>query len=334
MVQSRYQHHAAASGYDQLSRYIGTPVELRRGWHIAGETIFRPFGMAQARLMGHYEYSRYDCSMELDLMHRMLAGPRAIYHFLYSEKGYRLSRLTKGKNVLVGSVHYAVSRLPQVFRNMDHFRALDAVFAMSKDSVERWQEIVGHDRVYFLPHGIDCEVFAPGADRTDKRLIFAGHHERDVGVLSAVADALLPRFRDWTLVMVSKDSRCSEIQSRHPNAIVHRFLDDDAYLHEMQRASLMVLPLKLSTACNSVLEALACGVPVVTSSGGMHSYVDGSCGLVATPGDVDSIVFGAERLMSSQALLGEAQLNARARALSFSWPNVARQLYDLLRPLW
>jgi glycosyltransferase involved in cell wall biosynthesis len=72
--------------------------------------------------------------------------------------------------------------------------------------------------------------------------------------------------------------------------------------------------LRVSTTNTAVLEALACGVPVVTTQGGIADYLTPSCGVLAPPSD--------PQFMAREA---------REQALRFAWPRVARQmaaLYD------
>lgn len=333
-IQSRYQHHAGASGYDQLSRYLGEALEIRKTWYWLGETLFRPFCLAQARWVKHYEYSRYDCALELDVMSRLKRGPPAVFHFLYAEKGFRLSRHMKGSHLFAGTVHHPVSHHARMFGSMKHFTFLDLMFVLSQDSVKPWQEVVGHDRVYFVPHGVDCEYFCP-SDKTPERLIvFSGYHERDHQTLAAVSDRLLADWRDWKLLMISKDPACREIANRYPNAEAVAHLSNEEYLAAMRKAAVMLLPLKASTACNSTLEALACGVPVITSSTGMESYVDESCGRVCEVGDAGAMVGALERFMDSPEALASARQWARERALEMDWPVVARSIAGYLDAAW
>lgn len=284
--------------------------------------------------MGHSEYSRYDCSMELDVMSRMRKNPRSVYHFLYAEKGYRMSRRAKGGHIFVGTVHHPVSHHSKIFKNMNHFAALDAIFVLSRDSVDPWKRIVGHEDVYFVPHGIDCEYFRPSDGEADKVIVFAGYHERDYETLALVAQLFLSRRPEWRLMMISRDWRCQAIAAKYKNAVVAPNLSNEEYVATLKRSAVMLLPLIASTACNSTLEALACGVPVITSSAGMESYVNERCGRVCEVGDADAMTVSIEELIDFPGKLRSARTHARKRALEFSWPIVARDIAHNIELLW
>lgn len=83
------------------------------------------------------------------------------------------------------------------------------------------------------------------------------------------------------------------------------------------------------------LEAMACGVPVLGfRHGAITDYLEhGVHGFLAEPGDVDALVDGLQYCLDHRAILGA---NARARALTYTWDAVAKQIADVyddvLRP--
>jgi len=73
------------------------------------------------------------------------------------------------------------------------------------------------------------------------------------------------------------------------------------------------------------LEAMASGVPVITSNRTSLPEVVGSAGLMVDPDDVDGLREGLRRLLEDRvfaATLGEA---GRLRSRSFSWERCARE---------
>jgi glycosyltransferase involved in cell wall biosynthesis len=70
-----------------------------------------------------------------------------------------------------------------------------------------------------------------------------------------------------------------------------------------------------------VVEAMACGTPVVTSSGGATEEVAGGAAVLVDPRDVESIAAGIAEAGRRRDELVRLGLE---RARSFSWPEVAR----------
>lgn len=77
-----------------------------------------------------------------------------------------------------------------------------------------------------------------------------------------------------------------------------------------------------------VLEAMACGTPVITSDRSSLPEVAGDAAVLVDPLSTDSIATGLERLLLDAAL--RAQLSARGleQARLFSWENAARKLVE------
>jgi glycosyltransferase involved in cell wall biosynthesis len=91
----------------------------------------------------------------------------------------------------------------------------------------------------------------------------------------------------------------------------------------------MVLPLLQSTAVNSVLEALACGVPVITTQGGVSDYLDQSCAVQCAPGDAQGIAEATLSLLHDERRRHFMRIAARQRGLQFDWKEVARQMLSI-----
>jgi glycosyltransferase involved in cell wall biosynthesis len=83
-----------------------------------------------------------------------------------------------------------------------------------------------------------------------------------------------------------------------------------------------------------LIEAFACGVPVVASDSGEIPHVVGDAGIVVAEKDVTAWTDAVSRLASDGALRTELALRGRARAESvFAWPVVARQHLDFFEDI-
>jgi glycosyltransferase involved in cell wall biosynthesis len=74
-----------------------------------------------------------------------------------------------------------------------------------------------------------------------------------------------------------------------------------------------------------VLEAMACGTPVVTSDQSALPEVAGDACLLVDPYDVDQISQGIAELLVSQSRRDELSRRGLERARRFTWPQVAEQ---------
>jgi glycosyltransferase involved in cell wall biosynthesis len=100
-----------------------------------------------------------------------------------------------------------------------------------------------------------------------------------------------------------------------------------------ERAQFAVLPSHQEGMPNAVLEAMACGLPVVaTAVGGVVDLIDdGSNGLLVPPHDPERLADAIARLVADPDLRVRLGHAARAKASRFSWSRCADSHLDLYR---
>jgi glycosyltransferase involved in cell wall biosynthesis len=80
-----------------------------------------------------------------------------------------------------------------------------------------------------------------------------------------------------------------------------------------------------------VLEAMACGTPVLTSRASATAEVSGDAALLVDPMSVDEIAAGLRRVLTDAALRTELSARGRARAATFSWRRAADETHAVYR---
>jgi len=79
------------------------------------------------------------------------------------------------------------------------------------------------------------------------------------------------------------------------------------------------------------LEAMACGIPVITSNVSSIPEAVGDAALGVDPYDVDAIADAMRMLAENEALRAAFSTKGLARAAAFTWDNTARRTYDVYR---
>lgn len=153
--------------------------------------------------------------------------------------------------------------------------------------------------------------------------------------LVAALERLGPEHDDLHLVLAGADSwrhrlirrRIQESPVRD-RIIITGFLPDDDLAELLRRAALFAY-VSLSEGFGlPILEAMAAGVPVITSRRSSMPEVAGGAAVLVDPRDVDEIAAGIRRALGERSRLVE--LGAR-RAAARTWADVAGEMLDVYR---
>jgi glycosyltransferase involved in cell wall biosynthesis len=93
-------------------------------------------------------------------------------------------------------------------------------------------------------------------------------------------------------------------------------------------ADLFVYPSRFEGFGLPVLEAMACGTPVVTSNVASLPEVAGDAALLVSPDDETELVEAMRRALNDQALRQEMKIKSQAHAATFTWARTALQTVD------
>ncbi|WP_081684257.1 glycosyltransferase [Granulicoccus phenolivorans] len=177
-----------------------------------------------------------------------------------------------------------------------------------------------------VPLGVDLETFRPEVGTPDDdgvlKLCYVGRlsHEKSPQLAISAAVEVHRRGIPMRMDVYGTGPDLAELQEIAEDApvIFHGYVDgrdEVAKRYAAADISLSVCPAE--TFGLAVLEALACGTPVVTSDrGGARELVDNTCGEWAYP-DPISLADAIERMRARP--VAETRAAARARAEQYSW---------------
>jgi glycosyltransferase involved in cell wall biosynthesis len=214
---------------------------------------------------------------------------------------------------------------------------LDTVFVNSEEYRQSWIKR-GFDpaKLRILPRGLDTELFHParrdptfferfGATNGEVRLLYVGRisREKDLDVLGAAYRRLRDQQLPVQLFIVGHGPYSEAFAKSLPDAIFTGYLTGKDLATAYASADVFVFPSTTDTFGNVILEAQACGLPVVVSdSGGPKELVeDKANGLIARSHDVEDFAQAIQMLVSDSALRQRMAAAARDSVTDRSWPN-------------
>ena len=132
--------------------------------------------------------------------------------------------------------------------------------------------------------------------------------------------------RGWGGVDVAQDAEARGVADR---VTVTGRVDDADLAALYAGASLVVMPSRAEGFGLPVLEAMALGVPVVTSDDPAMCEVGGGATALFPVGDPSAVCAAILRVLGDEGLRAQMIESGRLRARDFDWLDSARTLWDL-----
>lgn len=318
------------TGYQQLVRYI---TDLNPRTRVIGprRTLRdRLIGKLYSTYRGWPERNQIDAAAEFRF-DRAKGGPNAVRHILhFDEQSWFVDRWKKAPHEIIGTIHLPPTRWPEV--EMQHLGCLSSAIVLYQRDVDFFETKVGAGRVLFVRHGVDTVFFRPGESAPPPvRLLFAGHYLRNTAMLERVVTRLAekhPELRFDILVPPAFRNLPGLPALRGREEVTwHGGLSDVELRQLINNAYLVLLPMDESGANNAVVEALACGTPVVTTDvGGIRDYGGGTVFPLVANNDDEAMIHLVEKFLDDSSWRNEVAARCRQFAVNqLAWPIVAQQ---------
>jgi glycosyltransferase involved in cell wall biosynthesis len=222
-------------------------------------------------------------------------------------------------------------------------RHADLVLALTDHAREELLRAYGLDplRVRVVPAGVRETFLAAGTSRAA-----SGHDDGPVRVLAV--GAIQPRKNlirlaaalrrvatsyPVSLRIIGPEGHAAariraELRESQVSVETVGWVTEDVLIHEYLEADVFAYPSIYEGFGIPVIEAMACGTPVVTSTGGSLPEVAGDAALLVDPYDVEGIAAAITQVAGDPALRDELAQRGRARAAQYSWATAVDRLID------
>jgi len=222
---------------------------------------------------------------------------------------------------------------------------LDTVFVNSEEYRQSWIKH-GFDpaKLKILPRGLDTELFHParrepeffekfGEHNGEIRLLYVGRisREKDLDLLAAAYRRLRDEGLPMQLFVVGHGPYSEAFAKSLPEAIFTGYLTGNELAAAYASADIFVFPSTTDTFGNVILEAQACGLPVVVSdSGGPKELVqDTANGLITKSHDEEDFSRAIRALVTNPALRERMGKSARNSVIDRSWPSAFDRFWTM-----
>lgn len=230
---------------------------------------------------------------------------------------------------------------PLGYRKAIHdFRHVSGVISVSKLIKESLVNklMIPEDYIQVFPNGVDLSLFYP-RDRYEMRkkfgfpsaktiISFVGHFDERKGphrLLSAVSG-----LDEICLVLIGDGA----VPLEGKNIVFKGTLEHSKIPEMLSASDFFALPTTSEGSCNAILEAIACGLPVITSKGDFNDdIVDDDVAIRINPLDIDEIRAAIIKLYNDQNLRNKMSSCAMEKIKRFDIESRSRNILKWMKEI-
>jgi glycosyltransferase involved in cell wall biosynthesis len=222
----------------------------------------------------------------------------------------------------------------------DAARRADLVICVSAFTASQAEALLGVEksRLRVVHHGVRFRTLPEAAAR-EPVVLSVGAIQRRKNTLRLV-EAFEATPPGWRLVLAGSSGygaaeahRRVEQSPRRADIEITGYLPDRELRSLYARASIFAFPSLDEGFGMPAIEAMACGIPVLTSNCSALPEVCGEAALLVDPHDTEAIARGLTRLMESESLRDELRRKGLERAARFTWERSVQQTWEIYREL-
>jgi glycosyltransferase involved in cell wall biosynthesis len=278
---------------------------------------------------------------------RILRGPPAapLFHALNQRVDYRARRtVATFHDLFVMTGEYSTPEFRARFTAQAREAAArsDLIIAVSKFTAGQVEQLLGVEpaRIRVIPHGVHMPAARPVGPVRENLVLTVGAIQKRKNVARLVrAFERMPE--GWRLAIAgsaegfaaAEELRAVEESPRRPDIDVLGYVTPGALEELYRRARIFAFPSLDEGFGMPVLEAMAHGLPVVTSMRSGVAETAGGAAVLVDPEGIEELAEALKRLAEDEQLAHDLTLQGRDRALQFPWKAAVERTWALYEEL-
>ena len=266
--------------------------------------------------------------------------------------------LKRKKFPLVMTVHYlldirANDFIAAIYHRFIRFitvyigKSVDKIICVNEDYIpifKKWD--VSAEKLVFIPNGVDIKRFSPGKSKIrdklkDKKIIlYFGrlHYQKNVDLLIQSFPLIKEKMKDVKLIIIGTGNQYDKLKSmskNDPDIIMTGFVSDETLVDYMRAANVVVFPSRGENASLTIMEAMACELPVVSSDvGNAKKIIGDGRGILLKNYTREEIADICLKILKNDKLQKKIGKEARNYVVkNHSWEKISKETEKLYKKL-
>jgi glycosyltransferase involved in cell wall biosynthesis len=269
------------------------------------------------------------------------AGSRLVvtlHDAAYFDRAYPNSFSTLKQQLKWRILYETLSRTADVFHTVSHFSAerLAAAFPAIRSRLRVIYNAVSP--IFFEPPDFNGEEFLRCSHLKGKRFVLVPgglHHRKNADLVLRAWPILRSRVPDLTLVIAGHNhpDYLAHAESLGDSLVLTGFVEDQQLRALYHGAQAVWFPSQYEGFGIPVIEAMACGAPVVASNNTAIPEISGDAAILVNPRSVDDNVEAIDAVLNDAQLQANLRRRGKKRAEPFTWTASAAQLHAVYSSL-
>lgn len=319
------------SGYECLTEYFPNTVSLKIT--SSKKHFFRKaFGKLIQKYRKWNGTSPSEIFAEFSFINKM--SYKSMSHILYMESHLHiLPLMQKKKKKLVATIHLPISQWNE--DGLQKLTHLENAILLYEEEIDEFSKYIARKKIHIIKHGVDVDFFKPGDPTLVKKnkILFVGHFLRDFEMFMKVYALLLDSAFGKKLefhFIIPVAFRAIPALAKIVNSktvFFHGGLTDEELLEFYQTSYLMLMPMIDSGANTAIVQAIATGLPIITTDiGGIRSYGGGEVFEVIKKNDFKAMTALFTKYYNDSDFRNNVAVKQRNFALEqLDWNSIAKQ---------
>ena len=210
----------------------------------------------------------------------------------------------------------------------------DIITVVSKDAFDHYKKMGLN--VYHIPNSIDIDSLSIKSDRRyKKQIIFAGRLSLEKGV-NVLLDLIKILPQDINLIILGsgpKENLLKNLKKSNVNYL--GYLPKNETISLIRGSDILIQPSLIEGISSTILEAMACKVPVITTNvGGNKELIKhNQTGILIEPNNSKQLLNEILNLFANYTIKNKLTNSAYADVQNYDWKYVGRLYLDLYAEL-